>query len=230
MATATRNRTETVPLGDLIYDSTIYPRRDIDGHNITALRMAIEAGVDLPPIIIERSTKRIVDGVHRYRAFLQLGWKAEHQIRVIANEYTSDAELFADAIQRNATHGKRLTEIDLSSIALRAEILGLTRERIVSLLSMTRERYDSLTKDRIATFEKSPIIVKRSVRHMAGQEFTGGQAAANEKLSGWSPSFHARQLVLLLQEEMVDLTDDQTVQDLRQLVQVLAKALSAIPA
>src|SRR5688572_13414948 len=63
------NEMETIKASELVEDFDLYPRGDVDGTHVLSLVQALEAGVELPPIIACKKTKRIVDGFHRRRAF-----------------------------------------------------------------------------------------------------------------------------------------------------------------
>ena len=95
----------------LVLDFGLYPRNNVDEHNVKNLVDALAAGTELPPVIIDRKSKRVVDGFHRVRAHLRLfGDNAE--IDVITKNYKNDAELFLDAMRYNASHGAKLDTCD----------------------------------------------------------------------------------------------------------------------
>ena len=51
-----------VALASLIFDGTVYPRHSVDMSHVADIARAIEAGQEIPLPVVERKTKRIVDG------------------------------------------------------------------------------------------------------------------------------------------------------------------------
>ncbi len=88
------------------------PRRSEDAAHVQALA-AVKA--PLPPIIVHRSTMRVIDGAHRLRA-AQL--RGDTTIEVKFFEGTARAA-FVLAVRLNSAHGLPLTLADRKSAALR---------------------------------------------------------------------------------------------------------------
>lgn len=60
----------TVNLSDVIFDATIYPRDKWRTNTVEVYADSLKAGAEFPPIILEKDTERILDGVHRWKAHL----------------------------------------------------------------------------------------------------------------------------------------------------------------
>src|SRR5690606_32669685 len=160
-------------LGEITFHAAIYPRDSVDPENVLAVDRSLEAGVELPPIRVCDETLRIVDGAHRFRAMERVYRDPETVVTVERVRYVNESALFLDAIRLNAGHGKRLSSYDIATIATRAEKFQLTREQLSVALSMTVEAYESLTIDRVADSAGGPVLVKRTIRHLAGENLTG---------------------------------------------------------
>jgi len=88
----------TIKLADLVLDFEIYPRNDVSSTHVTALVDAFEAGEEIPPIIADAKSKRVVDGFHRVRMHDRLGHET---VEVELRTYKNEAALFADAVRLN---------------------------------------------------------------------------------------------------------------------------------
>lgn len=102
---------QKVLLSQCVVDMTIYPRESVDAQHVSELARAVESGAELPPIVLCKNSKRVVDGVHRLRAYKKL-FGDEHAVKAVFKNYSSDREMFIDAMRYNAIHGKRLTHSD----------------------------------------------------------------------------------------------------------------------
>jgi len=71
------------------------------------------------------------------------------------------------------------------------------------------------------------VALKQSVRHFSGKTLTEKQFAANERLSGMSPKYHANQLILLIEADMLDQSDESLIETLRALSAALDDVLAA---
>src|SRR5262245_29364171 len=97
-------------LEELKIDDSIYPRTRVSGFNVQRMISALEAGLKLPPIVIEAEANRIVDGRHRYEAYSQQGLKT---IDVTKKSYASEADIYADAVRLNTGHGEPLDQFSI---------------------------------------------------------------------------------------------------------------------
>lgn len=213
-------------LSELVEDFDLYPRADVDSHHVLEIACAIEAGMRMPKIIIERKTKRIVDGLHRKRGYQRV-YGDDHTVTVECRSYASDAELFIHAGKLNSSHGKNFTTHDRITFITKALRLAVTPAQIATALNITVERVNSLTVDRTATLHRKVIPLKRPIRHLAGCEITQQQADVIDKLGGNSQDFHVRQLLLLIENDLLDTENENLMELLRLLVVKLRSVLRA---
>lgn len=126
---------EHICVSSLRFKHALYPRADMSSSNLARLKDAISMGAVLPPVIVEDSTKYIIDGWHRVTAIKELHGN-EAFIDVELREYASQAEAFEDAIVLNAGHGMRVSPSDYGAIQQRAAALGLEQKRIAVALKV----------------------------------------------------------------------------------------------
>lgn len=103
--------TEQVPVGDLLPADS--PR--LSGENDSHARLLAESEAVLPPIVVHRSTMRVVDGMHRLQAAILRG-----QETIEVRFYDGDEkDAFAFGVQVNIAHGLPLSLADRTFAAAR---------------------------------------------------------------------------------------------------------------
>jgi ParB-like chromosome segregation protein Spo0J len=98
----------------------------LDGEDLEHSRMLARVEANLPPILVHRSTMRVIDGMHRLSAAMIRGDKMI-QVRFFDG---SDHEAFVLAVKSNVTHGRPLSLADRTKAA----------ERIVTTLPNWSDR------------------------------------------------------------------------------------------
>ena len=217
---------ESVKASELVEDFDLYPRGDVDSTHVLSLVQAIEAGVELPPIVACKKTKRIVDGFHRRRAFIKL-FGDDAAVNVTFKAYSNDAKLYADAMIYNAAHGRRLTSVDYSRATTKGRALGLDDATIAKCLHLTVERLGDLVVDRSARCGKITVPLKRTISHMAGKSLTKEQSNANDKLGGMNQTFYVNQLITLIENDLLDKENANLLERLKVLHELLEGILVA---
>jgi len=196
-----------IELGKMIVDYSIYPRASVDSQQISYLREADDAGAELPPIVVEKGTNRIVDGVHRHKMWLRK-YDDKHKVPVIEKRYENEGELLLDAIRLNAPHGRMLDSHDKTHCIILAEKLHIPESELASALSITVDKVGKLRLGRIGELHigktVNAVALKNTIRHMNGRILTKEQSDANNQLGGMNQIFYVNQIILLLDNNLVD--------------------------
>ncbi|MEV3872974.1 ParB N-terminal domain-containing protein [Streptomyces sp. NPDC049906] len=100
-----------VELGSL----TIADSPRLDGERPEHVHALADAGAELPPITVHRTTMRVIDGAHRLHA-ARLRGRSTIAVRFFDGD---EAEAFVLAVQLNVTHGLPLTLADRKRAAER---------------------------------------------------------------------------------------------------------------
>ncbi|MGW0423385.1 streptomycin biosynthesis protein [Streptomyces sp. NPDC003015] len=87
----------------------------ISGESEEHVRQLAQSVTPLPPIIVQRTTMRVIDGVHRIRA-ARLNGHTHIDVQFFDG---NDTESFLLAVERNAHHGLPLTRAERNAAALR---------------------------------------------------------------------------------------------------------------
>ena len=206
-----------IKAGSLVQDFKFYPRAQVDEQHVREMAEAIRAGAQLPPIIIDGKSKRIIDGFHRIRAHQKVGGTAV-VVSVNEQEFADDAAMFQAAMTLNSAHGKNLSIYDKTRCLVLAGEMGIERNIVAESLSITIKKADSLLLERLAA---SGEVLKRTMAHMAGEELTESQAATNQRAGGMNQLFYINQVVALLESDSIDWERPNVVEQLKKLSQLL---------
>jgi hypothetical protein len=134
---------KAIPLGDLVEDYRLYPRKAVDGSTVEEFREALRAGAKFPPIRACAKSLRVIDGFHRLTAYRRE--LATHALCSL-EDVPDDAELFRRAMTANASHGRRYSVHDYEHAVMLAKRLGLSREQISADLFLPPERVSKLER------------------------------------------------------------------------------------
>ena len=212
---------ELIGLESLIKDYTVYPRDRIVETNVTNMIKALEVGIALPPIVVDRATLRIVDGFHRFEAHRKF-FGPDSDIAVEFEEH-DDASLFIRAMETNTGHGVSLSQFDKVKCVKKGESFGITRDVIANALGMTRERLEgSITRKTSGDGE----ILKRTVGHFSGKPMTQSQKAFNVKAGGMDQKFYIDQVTALLESNSINWDNENVMESLQNLSRAMDKTMA----
>lgn len=222
-----KDKTITLSVAQLIEDFTIYPRVTVDPTHVHYLAEAIEADTELPPPVVEDKTWRIVDGLHRTRAFRQV-YGDEAKLRCIVRTYPSDTELLHDAGKLNSSHGRTMTKRDRAHFIARAQELQMDEESIADALHMKVDKIGAFKDAYTATGQNGmSVVLKKPVLYMAGKTLTKAQVDVLPKLGGQAPTFYVNQLIHLMENNMIDRDNETVMTALKALSSKLSHFLEA---
>jgi ParB-like chromosome segregation protein Spo0J len=99
----------------------------LNGEDELHIQLLAQLETPLPPILVQRETRRVIDGMHRLRAARQLG-RTTIEVLFFDGE---DAEALVAAVKANTEHGLPLTLADRLAAG----------ERIIALLPRQSDRW-----------------------------------------------------------------------------------------
>jgi ParB-like chromosome segregation protein Spo0J len=188
-----------IPLKDLVFENSLYPRPHVDPMHVQQFEHAMEAGIPLPPIIVAKGSNIIVEGVHRYHAYQNQG---RTEIAAIVKEYPDDAAIWRDAVALNAGVGLKFGPQDQLHILQISARLGVEENELSKLLKTSIDhlrnlgrRYATVAKAVEGVAELRRVPLKGSVRHLAGETITAEQAEAMGRAPGASFLLAVNQLL-----------------------------------
>ena len=221
----------TVKLSELIFNFEFYPRTKVDSYHVAHLAEAYRAGVELPPLIVDKQSMNIVDGFHRGYALERLHGK-DAEADVILKTYRDRAAMFVDAMRYNGGHGRNLSTFDRAHCVILAERFGIEADQIAASLSITVETVGELRSNRVGRLRgkivdgkagaETPTPLKRTLRHMVDHALTAKQAEAQTKLGGMEQLFYVNQMIILIENNLLDLDNPKLMQGIERLTELLA--------
>jgi len=203
-----------VKLAELIEDWSLYPREKVDDVQVARLIEAFEAGENIPPIVVDKASKRIVDGYHRCRAAKRAG---REELNVELRDFASEESMLLEAIRLNARHGVPLGRQDQARVINLGKHLHISYETMASALGIRVIRL-KIIKQKMGRLGKRELHLKPALQvRFAGQTIPQAVADINPKLGGNDAMFYARQLLMLLGADALPQTDemDKLLRELR---------------
>lgn len=215
---------KTVPLASLVEDFSLYPRHRLDEVHISDLVRALLAGVDLPRIVVDAKSLRIVDGFHRRRAILShVGTEAT--VKVEMRTYADDAAMFLDAVALNASHGRKLDRHDQARIVLRLRELHVEDAIIATTLHVSAPQVQHLSLRVVYDEGGRALAAKRGFEYLRGETLTAGQVTAMGSVRSGEVGRLCVELTSLLSAGMVDIANARIVEQLHALAATIARVV-----
>lgn len=221
----------TIKASSLVLDHDLYPRHEVQSYNVHQMVESLEAGAELPPVLADRKSKRVIDGWHRIKAHLRhLGPDAD--IEVILKAYESEAEMYVEAMALNAPHGTKLTAFDRVRCIVRAKELGIDEITVAKALNITVQKVGEIKVQKLGLIDGKQVPLKRTSAHFAGREMTKEQVEGNEKAGGPHQLFFVNQVMIMLESDTVNWDNEQLIKRLRELHELLgntSQIFEAVP-
>lgn len=186
-------------LTDIVIDESIYPRTQVNHHNVQRMIHAHKAGTKFPALIVEAGTHRLVDGRHRFEMFTR---EKVPTVEVKEKSYTSEADIYADAVRLNIDHGQPLDQFSVRNAVARLTELGYGRDAISDVVRIPADHIDTIVKGFAAAPTGEPVALKGGLRHMRGQTLSAQQMQVNRGYAGGKVSFYARQIADVIEGDL----------------------------
>jgi hypothetical protein len=220
-------KTKTVPAASLVEDFSLYPRNTVSDTHVNDLARALSAGDSLPPIVAEKGTLRIVDGVHRRRAHIK-AFGDEATVEVDLRTYENEAELYLEAVRFNSAHGRKLDRHDQTRIVLRLQELQVEPSAIALALHVPEQEIRTLAIRVVYDEAGTAVPQKRGLEHLRGTVLRPEQVTAMKSVRSGEVGRLCLELTRLIEHDLVDYEDSRVVDRLMSLNRVLFSAVERI--
>lgn len=191
---------------EIIRDWALYPREQVDPDHVYVLKEALRAGVELPPIVVEKPTKRLIDGFHRLDAWEQVHGNSV-AIPVAFKTCKTKQDFLLESIKANASHGRPLTHLDRSRCLVLAENMDVPPEAVATALNLTVDKAIRLTQDALKPPSHKQAVPKPSRRpssmaksHQKAYDFSEDDKGVPHKTK---LAFYAGQLRVALMNKVI---------------------------
>jgi hypothetical protein len=188
-----------IKLADIVLDESIYPRSQVNLHAVQRMVHALESGTSFPPVVVEASTNRLVDGRHRVETFKRKGIE---QIEAIEKVYTTEADLYADAVRLNIGHGQSLDQYCVRVAVAKLIEYGYERSTISDIVKVPVGHLENIVKGFATAPTGESVALKGGLQHMAGQAMNDRQIKVNRNYAGGKAEFYAKQVADLLETDL----------------------------
>jgi hypothetical protein len=172
----------------------------LSGENVEHTRLLAESEATLPPIIVHRSTMRVIDGMHRLRAAML---RKQHDINVLFYD-GDDKEAFVLAVKANVSHGLPLSLAERTAAATRilrihpqwsdrmiATVAGLSPKTVGSIRLRCSTEETPRLNSRVGHDGRARPVNRAQGRRLANEFITGHPDAtlrAIAQAAGISPA------------------------------------------
>lgn len=215
-----------IKLSELVIDYTIYPRHKVDDYHVRSMVESLRSGSGLPPMLVEKKSRRVIDGVHRYHAYQRVNGP-DFSAPCILKEWPDEKSLVIEAIALNSAHGRSLTTFDKARCVALAETWGIEPVALATALKIRVERLEILKATRLAFHGQESVALKATVGHLAGKELSDNEFSFIPRAGGPPQAFYINQVIALLENNVVDWENERVAGALRKLMGLLEKALLA---
>lgn len=191
----------SVRVSTLEFPFELYPRNKRDEEHVERLAVALKAGETLPPIIVEEKSLRVADGWHRSAAHERV-YGHDSEIPAEFWTYKSDEFFFIHATRLNTMHGLKLSSHDEVRCLTIAKNFQIGSDKIRRVLAITPERAKELMENGWEG-RKQATPIPNGLQYLGRRTLSKDQLAVLGKLSGKPPSHHARELLLMLEHDLM---------------------------
>ena len=223
-----KGTTMKLKASELIFDWNLWPRHevgDLDSTHLRRMKEALLLGVKMPPVIVNRTDHRIIDGFHRTRAIMDV-FGDDADVDVELRTYKSEAEMFTASVAYNSKHGLPLNSKDRAHVIIKAMKLQIPTAEIAKVLGMSEKAAEAFSAGRTAKREDGSLIaLPYGASALAGKTLTEEQEHFARTSNGTVPIVHARILLNALTAEAVQL-DETAIDTLKQLHLKLGEVLA----
>ena len=206
-----KEKVEKVKALTLVVDYNIYPRsgRDVlDATNLSRIKKALKSGIEMDPIIVDRKTRKIVDGVHRHNKYLDV-FGEDAEIPVVFRDYKNDMDMFLASAEINNRHGLALSPRDKAYVISRAIATGkVPMGTIAQVLGMDEETTEKFVSKRTAIDGQTgeTVVLSGGARNLKQQTLTKDQVDYAKTAPGVSAQHYATLLLKGLRCGAITLT------------------------
>jgi len=222
-----RTKQEVLEIKNIKVDKELYPRSHYDWHTGLGYAEAMRTGSKFPPITVAKYKGNflLVDGKHRLEAMKQC--KKKH-IQCVILKGLNYKQIYLKSIEANVKHGRPFTFHEKLNISVQLKEFGYNSNAISKIIGFTSEKMQKFSVTRItSTISGNQIALKGSVKHLSGSPVTNDFGSIQEKIMIRDQESLIKDLLHLLQEDLLDWKNPKVEQGLNMISQLLAERVVA---
>lgn len=225
-----------VKIEDIYFEQDLYPRTKPNWMTIVDYKESMVTGAKFPPIVLatHHSKLFLVDGKHRVECHRQLGIA---KIDAIIYTGWSKQKIFQEAVRLNISHGEKLTPYEKRKIAQKLLEMKMKKQDVSDLIQVSMDKLDNFIGSRLVNaitgeptdnlddvYETGQVILKSSLKHLAGGNIDGQSLAELQKQQfSRDQSTLLKELISLLETKTIDTNDEDIMKLLAKVKTLLRK-------
>lgn len=198
--------------------------RPLDMFMISRYRQAMRVGAVFPPLIIDKKTREIISGNHRYHSALS-EFGEDHLIEIETVAFANRAEQLKCMAEENAKHGMPMDGITRRRVALAMIDAGITSEEAAKIMNVPVQalnKWGEMTVVVIGKGKKEIAPVKGGIDLEHVKKMTEPQYETHiERDKGVEARHMAQQLTRWLKNGWVNWNDERNVKAFDDLAEAL---------
>lgn len=215
----------------LILDWNLWPRasvNQIDYAHVKKMVEAAKAGDTLPPIVVDKKTKKVVDGFHRLEVARRVEGD-EGEIVCDVRNFKDDAAMLVAAAELNARHGMPLTNKDRARVISIGLEMGVSMKQLAKSLGMGNDYIEKFLDDRTA-FDTADrrVPLAAGAKDLAGRKLNRAQMDYVNSADRNGATFHAAMLLKAIKAGVVDWDNEKTVARMTELYREIGKNIERV--
>lgn len=210
-------KTKLLKLKSIQINEKLYPRVKCSWQTTYDYAESMKAGAKFPPIIVAlyKGNYYLVDGRHRLEAY-RLNKEEYVQAEVMRNK--TEHQIYLEAVKRNISHGRPFSVQEKVGIIKRLQDIDYDLDKISKIVNIPVKRIKQFIVTKVtSTLSGEPVILKAPLEHFAGIQVSDDFEQRQDKFSAHSQIDLLDQTINLLENELIDLTDDEVVKKLEKL-------------
>ena len=214
-----------IKISELKQSPDILEIRRVNPVIVSRYRQAMRAGEKFPNMVVQKGTNTIVQGNHRFEAYLS-EYGEDHTVTVQEKAYKSDTEMIADSVHDNARHGEPLDGIGRKRAIVKLTQLGMKPEELAQLMGVSVKKIVEIGGLTVMVRGNGHKPVKHGLEHIVGQKVSAKDYDKHALSDRALPAYqNAEQLTRWLQNGWVDMNNERNQKALQELHDELEKAL-----
>lgn len=208
---------KVLKIEDIKIDNEIYPRKSPDWITSYKYASSMRAGIVFPSITVAKidGEIKLVDGYHRIQAHIQ---NKIDTIPVNILEGLTNEQAFLRSIEMNIAHGQPLNVGDRARVIVKLKNMKYPLEKISKIVHIPVNKIDTFIASRITTTAiGTPVVLKPSIRHLAGQKVDDEIEAEQDILMGASQHMILENAIRFLENPKFIKDDKKTIEQLQKL-------------
>ena len=205
----------------------LYPRNQWSWHTSYAYSQMMKAKANFPSVVVAylNGNYILVDGRHRIEALKMNG---EKYVSVEILKGLTKEQIFLEAVQRNAGHGRPLSAMDKAKIIIRLQDMHYPSARISELVRVPIGDLKTFVMKRVtSSLTGEPIVLKSSMRHLSDakedeftvqpENFKNIEAIQGRMSGGHTQVSQLQEIRLLLESAFIDRNNPSVIRELKKI-------------